>query len=153
MLFIDKIMHQKTQFHKFRDNLSAIVRFDHLKFRRFLLIFGFSEFLLFFGTGFQNFNEIQIFPEFFWNSVTLARLNPVERSTEINKTKQFISCSSTHGQTLNYSTYFACWTLEKHKLWRIHPTQGFFDHPVNSTTMYLPPPRPSRVNQIDFLPP
>ena len=58
-------MHQKTQFHKFRDNLSAIVRFDHLKFRRFLLIFGFSEFLLFFGTGFQNFNEIQIFPEFF----------------------------------------------------------------------------------------
>ena len=30
MLFIDKIMHQKTQFHKFRDNLSAIVRFDHL---------------------------------------------------------------------------------------------------------------------------
>ena len=31
--FIDKIMHQKTHFHKFRDNLSAIVRFDHLQFR------------------------------------------------------------------------------------------------------------------------
>ena len=31
--FIDKIMHQKTHFHKFRDNSSAIVRFDHLQFR------------------------------------------------------------------------------------------------------------------------
>ena len=32
MRFIDKIMRQKTHFHKFRDNLSAIVRFDHLQF-------------------------------------------------------------------------------------------------------------------------
>ena len=40
-------MHQKTHFHKFRDNLSAIVRFDHLQFRLLLLLFGFSEFLFF----------------------------------------------------------------------------------------------------------
>ena len=61
-------------------------------------------------SGFEQvftFSEIQIFTAFAWNSVTLAHLNPVERSTEINKTKQFVSCFFTHGHTLKYP-FFAC---------------------------------------------